>query len=98
MKMYVLVRNDLSASYKFVQGAHALAKFAFVLPDTFKEWGNRTIVFLSVRNLKELRVIENNLSITSINFCSFREEDLDDQLTSIACYCDGEIFKNFKVA
>ena len=97
-KMYVLVRNDLSSSYKFVQGAHALAQYSILFPENFSKWNNSTIAFLAVRNYKDLIAIELTLMATKKIFASFREEDLDNQLTSIACYDTGEIFKNLKVA
>lgn len=97
-KMYVLVRNDLSDEYKFVQGAHSLADYAIKLPNKFKEWNNSTIVFLGVRNLIDLRQMEGTLSMKGISFTSFKEPDLDNQVTALACYCDGKIFNELKVA
>lgn len=32
-KLYVLVRRDLSHSYRFVQGAHAVAEWCLKYPD-----------------------------------------------------------------
>jgi hypothetical protein len=96
--MYVLVRNDLSNSYKFIQGTHALSKYSLTHPLNFKKWNNHKIVFLGVRNLKELRSFEEMIKSNRITFSSFHEEDIDNQITSIACYCTGELFKNLKIA
>lgn len=97
-KMYVLVRNDLSNSYKFVQGVHAVAHFSLKFPETFAQWNNNTIAILGVRNLKELKEYLLILNESNEYYASFSEEDLDNQLTSIACYSTGELFKNLKVA
>jgi hypothetical protein len=97
-KMYILVRNDLAEKYCIVQGSHALAQYAIDHKNLFLEWNNRTIVFLGVRNLKELRKWLYLLEETRKDFSTFDEPDLDDQLTSIACYDTGEIFKGLKTA
>jgi hypothetical protein len=98
--MYVLVRNDLASTYKNVQGAHALAQFALQHPKEFREWNNTTLVFLGIPNLREMRFWHVNLSkkqrkkVRSI-FC---EPDLDDQITAIACYDTGIIFRKLYLA
>jgi len=97
-KMYVLVRLDLSEKYCMVQGSHALAQYAIDYRGLFLEWGNSTIVYLGVRNLKELRNIKATLEETHKDFSQFIEPDLDTQLTAIACYDTGELFKNLKTA
>lgn len=49
MKLYVLVRDDLDHSYRFVQGAHAVAEYLLQHPNT--PWRNGTMVFLSVPDI-----------------------------------------------
>jgi hypothetical protein len=96
-KMYVLVRNDLAEKYRFVQGSHALAQFALEFSDLFHEWNNSTIVFLGVRNYVELRNIPSLLQTHNKLFSCFFEPDLE-QVTAIACYDDGFVFKDLKIA
>lgn len=96
-KMYVLVRGDLSESYRLVQGSHALAQYALDYPEQFKSWNNSTIIFLKVRNLIELKAWHGKLHDIKIHRC-FHEPDLEGQLTAIACYDDGQVFKDLKVA
>lgn len=96
--MYVLVRNDLNSIYKIVQGSHALAQYALSYPVLFQEWGNGTIVYLSVRNLIEMKAWKEKLKAADKIRSCFQEPDLDGQLTGIACFDTGEIFKNLKVA
>jgi hypothetical protein len=96
--MYVLVRNDLAEKYRFVQGAHALAQFGLDHPKEFKEWGNKTIVFLGIRNFKKMIKWVTILENLDKAFSDFYEPDLDMQLTAIACYDNGEDFKKLDVA
>lgn len=98
MKMYVLVRNDLSKSQQGVQGGHALAQFAIDWPERFGEWGNRTIVYLKA----DLGVVEEYRTkvVDGINLMSdFYEPDIGDQLTAIAVCGDtaGEHLGDFKL-
>jgi len=95
-KMYVLVRLDLSETYRMVQGAHALAQYALENWGEFKSWGNGVIVFLAVRNLMELRSWKNLLEINKKSFSYFEEVDLDSSLTAIACFDTGEVFSTLK--
>lgn len=95
-KMYVLVRNDLSKTYQMVQGAHALAQFALKYPKEFSEWGNSTIVFLGIRNLIEMRIWMRKLFDEDKICIGFMEPDLDNQITAIACFDSGEIFRELK--
>ena len=97
-KMYVLVRLDLSTQYGFVQGSHALAQLALDTPTAFQMWGNGTIVYLGVRCLKELKIWREKLAAGNLCAIPFFEPDLDGQLTAIACYSTGEIFKGLKTA
>lgn len=97
-KMYVLVRSDLSDTYRLVQGSHALAQFVLDKPEHFALWNNGTIVFLSVRGLKDLRIWLYRLQSAGKVHALFCEPDLDGQMTAIACYDTGEIFTDLKLA
>ena len=98
-RMYVLVRLDLSEKYQCVQGAHALAQYSIDHPKIFSEqWKNQTLLFLGVRNLIELRRWNFELTRKYKMHSIFREPDLDNQETAIACYDTGEIFKELPLA
>ena len=105
-KMFVLVRGDLGNPYKMVQGAHAVAQYALEEPQMFNEWNNETIVFLDVKNEDAMmKWAYGILKYTDKKYSLFFEPDLADesrgiysQLTAIACYDDGQMFKGLQVA
>lgn len=92
-RMYVIVRRDLSETYRMVQGAHALAQYALDHPIHFKEWNNQYLIYLSVYNLKALRSlinefkdVGNSYSLNHDVFSVFYEPDLDNHETAVAIY------------
>lgn len=98
MKMFVIVREDLGTIYKMVQGSHALAQFALDNHQIFNEWGNQTIVFVDIKDEIKLQNLAEKLGYMGIAFSKFYEPDIDNQLTAIACYSDGKVFSNLKLA
>ena len=90
LKMYVLVRNDLSRSQQAVQAGHALAEYLQCKPDT--QWNNGTLVYLKVRNEQDLLHWYNNLDCIG-----FREPDRGNELTALAYPSTGEEFKHLKL-
>jgi hypothetical protein len=97
LKMYIIVRKDLDATYRCVQGGHAVAQFAIDHIEKFKEWNNKTIVYLGVNNEYVMQLLENKLINSGKLFSWFIEPDLHNALTSIACVDTGEIFKDLKI-
>lgn len=93
-EMYILVRSDLNTVYSCVQGGRALAQFGLQFRDIFETWNNRTIVYLKVRNEDVLWFWDTKLTSKLIDHSIFCEPDLHNQMTAIACYCDGKIFIN----
>lgn len=98
IKMYVLVRKDLTPIYAWVQAGHAVAQFALEHEDIFKIWGNHTIVYLGVPNEYVLSLWETKIKDSGKTYSKFIEPDLHDAITAIACVDTGEIFKNLKTA
>lgn len=88
MKLFVLVRKDLrNKSYQAVQAGHAVAEFLLRGPQ--HSWSNGTLVYLRVTNEDELKQFSNELG----EYSSFREIDLDGQMTALAT---TEVHPRFK--
>jgi hypothetical protein len=96
LKMYVLVRDDLETTYRGVQGIHAVAQYYEQGNTT--DWHNSTVVQLAVRNEQALKNWQWLLSSKHKKAVAFREPDLNDQITAIACIDTGEIFKKLPLA
>ena len=88
MKLYVLVRKDLSDSYRAVQGGHAVAQYML----DYGVWKNETLVYLGVKNEEHLKKWKYKLDQINAKYSCFVEPDIGDQITSIAT-CEN-IFKN----
>jgi hypothetical protein len=97
MKMFVLVRKDLSKSQQGVQGGHALAQFMLEYPDLAEEWGNSTIVYVKA-DYDIVATMEKTLPDLVDGMSSFREPDIGNELTAIAAYGGAEkYFSNFRL-
>lgn len=94
-KLYVLVRRDLSHSYRFVQGAHAVAEWCLKYPD---QWQNETIVFVEVNNQYQLLNWVDILTANKVQFQTFKEPDLNNQITAIAALNNDQLFKKLHLA
>lgn len=97
-KMYILVRKDLGHTYKMVQGAHGLAQYMLEHTQGAKHWNNNTIVFLDVDSEEKLDNWIYKIESHGLNYSKFYEPDINNQLTSVACYTDSKIFKSLQVA
>lgn len=82
MKMYVIVRKDMSRSQQAVQAGHALA--SLLLKRKRTSWKNGTLVYLSVKNERELKKLLENLPNRYV--AHFLEPYWDNSLTAIAAY------------
>jgi hypothetical protein len=97
-RMYIIVRRDLSETYRMVQGSHALAEYALKFPNQFKQWNNGYLIFLSVFNLNALRDLNISLCGKGVDFTTFCEPDLDNQETAIAIFDTGKLVKGLPLA
>ncbi len=89
MKLYVIVRKDLSISQQAVQAGHALAEY--LLAGLFcRRWKNETLIYLGVKGLNQLNNLKNKLDFLEVPYVEFREPDLNDEVTAIATdiYCE----------
>jgi len=97
MKMYIIVRRDLdriTQSYKYVQGMHVVAEY---LLNHKTKWNNGTMIALGVSNKIALEMQKMKLIQHNIKFSEFYEPDIGNQLTAIACVCDGSLFKRLEL-
>ena len=64
---------------------HSVVAFIMKHPDKSKIWyeNSNSIIFLSVANELELLELINKCKEKEIEYCEFREPDLDNSLTSI---------------
>lgn len=102
-KLYLITRDDLSPAFQSVQSAHALTDAILKYPKDALEWHRKsnTLVMLSVKNEAALIEIEEDLKNMNVNFVSFREPDIGEELTAIAVLPSEEAkkyCKRFKLA
>jgi len=88
MKLYVIVRKDLSSSQRAVRAGHAVAQFLLCSP--FCRWQNETLIYLGVKGLRQLENLKYKLDIKNIHYTEFREPDIGNEVTAIATdqYCE----------
>lgn len=96
-RLYVLVRQDLKYSSPAVQAGHCVAEFCLGSGRAGK-WGNTTLIYLGVKNLNELLRWCFKLGKKNIDFVSFSEPDMDDEMTAIAALVeDGKVFRDLRL-
>jgi len=95
MKLYVIVRKDLSVSQRAVQAGHAIAQFLLYGP--FSRWHNGTLIYLGVKNLCQLEKLMYQLNNNNIKYTEFREPDIGDQVTAIATDQHSELFERMRL-
>lgn len=91
MKMYVLVRKDLTKAQQSVQGGHALAEF---LLNHSTSWDNGTLIYLGVKSEHQLKNWIRKLERNSLEVAVWREPDMGNQITAVAAYSEERMFKN----
>lgn len=94
MKMYVLVRKDMSKSYQAVQAGHALA--SYLIEHGQGAWDN-TLVYLSVPNEDDLQNWKHTLQTKDIKYTVFKEPDIGNQYTALAVLGNGNLFEGLRL-
>lgn len=82
MKLFVIVRKDLSKSQQAVQAGHALAEH--LLHGHFSRWNNGTLIYLGVKGLHQLETLKYKFEMENIDYTEFKEPDLNNETTAIA--------------
>ncbi len=94
MKLYVLVRNDLTSSQSAVQAGHAVAEFLLADSNT---WRNTTLIYLKVKSLFQLEKWMDKLDSLGVKYIDWKEPDLNNEVTAIATTGSCEIFKKLNL-
>ena len=55
------------------------------------------MVYLGVDNEEELGIWKDKLRIRGLEYVEFREPDIGNQITAIACLNDNGVFKKLKL-
>ena len=92
--LYIIVRKDLSSSQIAVQAGHAVAEYVLDNPQI---WRNETLIYLGVKNLYQLEKWMNKLSDAEIKFTTWREPDINNEVTAIASTGSSEAFKQLNL-
>lgn len=95
MKLYVLVRRDLTTSQRAVQAGHVVAQYLLDCPNT--SWSNGTLIYLGIKNEHQLNTWEYKLKDLNINYSKFNEPDINNQITAIATLGNDKLFKNLRL-
>jgi len=86
MKLYLVVRADLSIGQQAVQAAHALQEFNVQYPQEVAGWfeESNTLAILSASNEEEVGVVYQRAIELGIPASIFREPDRGNEVTAIA--------------
>lgn len=93
-KLYVLVRRDLSPSQQAVQGGHAVAEFLLHRDTT---WKNGTLVYLGVKDLRELLKWMSRFDTFEIPYSAFYEPDIGNEPTALATTTKSWVVKGLNL-
>lgn len=90
MKLFVIVRKDLTPSQQTVQGGHAVAEYLLRRPQD-SNWNNGTLVYLGVDNKFKLEKLIYKLKMRDARWVGFIEPDLNNEITAIATEYEGSL-------
>tara|TARA_R110000868_G_scaffold16222_1_gene73221 strand:- start:573 stop:872 length:300 start_codon:yes stop_codon:yes gene_type:complete len=94
-RLFVLVNNELPLAYQGVQAGHAVAQWLIDHPN--QTWNNSYLIYLGVSE-QELHRWMYKLQTREMDFTIFREPDIDNDITAIACQADDhKLFRNLKL-
>lgn len=82
-RLYVITRSDLPAAYAGVQAGHAVAQY--IIDNGIGNWSNEYLIYLRVKDELELIRLLTKLNFKIDAITEFREPDLENELTAIAC-------------
>lgn len=85
MKLYIVVRSDLSPGAQMAQSVHAFREFVEEHPEIEYDWykNSNTIVILAANDEQHLMELEQAGKSLGLKISKFREPDMNHQVTSI---------------
>lgn len=87
-RLYVIIDKSLDSVYGCVQGGHAVAQWLLEHPN--QDWNNSYLIYLRAN----LFSMKRRLTRIGKDFSEFKEPDLNNKLTAIACEDTGKLFRN----
>lgn len=96
LPLYIITRSDLTAGYQIAQTAHGVAAFAVSKPDAFSRWHTESqfIIALQTEDVDDLEALFWRTLSSGLEPVTFREPDLNHELTAIA-FTPNEANKQF---
>jgi len=73
-----------------VQAGHAVAEY--LLQEN--EWKNQTLIYVTAKDLERETF---NLERKGLKVIPFREPDVGNEITTIACYADEKLMKKYEL-
>jgi hypothetical protein len=90
-RLYVLIDKTLDPIYGCVQGGHAVAQWLLDHPS--QSWNNNYLIYLEA----DIDKWKERLEYLGIDYTSFQEPDLKNQITSLAILGNEKLFKHLKL-
>jgi len=86
MKLYIIVRADLSPGARAAQACHASNAFLFAHPEAARSWSrdSNNLVCLEIADEAALLALADKAAQLSIPYTLFHEPDFDNQATAVA--------------
>ena len=96
MKLYILIRKNMTKNYMAVQAGHAVAAWMLAQNQdkTQLPWKNETLIYLGVKNERELWKWKEKLGEKAV---LWREPDIDNEATALAYLGGDNEFPNLKL-
>jgi hypothetical protein len=88
-KLYVIVNKDIPCSLPAVQAGHVVAEFCLKNINA-KEWNNSYLIYLEVHNESQLKYWRFKFHKRNIDITSFREPDINNNITAFCALLDEE--------
>jgi len=95
VKLVTVTRQDITPGYQVAQTKHAALEFAYHHNEVFRQWKSESnsVITLAAKDEQSLLDLYTRLEKLTPHLISFREPDIDDQMTALCVYGTPEIRK-----